>query len=230
MTPRLPPLRLAFLACLVLSPACTAADWRTQRAEFRTALEAAERGQLAPAQADRLAAHPLYPWLQVIALREELDSATPAQVEALLAKYGTQPAGAWLREGWLAEVATRGDWPAFRRAWTASDDPALRCANLSARADAGGVDAAWIADARALWLTGNSLPDTCDAPFVLLAERGRLDADLRWQRLELAAAATQSGLVRFIAKGFAGDDNRIALAYADYLDSPSANVAQLPRT
>jgi soluble lytic murein transglycosylase len=230
MFPRMPTLRLAFLACLVLAPACNAADWRTQRAEFRTALEAAERGQLAPAQADRLAAHPLYPWLQVIALRKNLDSATPAQVEALLAKVGTQPAGAWLREAWLAELAKRRDWAAFRRAWAGSDDPALRCADLSARADAGGVDAAWFADARALWLTGESLPDTCDAPFQLLAERGRLDADLRWQRLELAAAATQPGLVRHLARGFTGEDQRLALAYADYLDGPTAAVAHLPRT
>lgn len=230
MFPRMPPLRLAVLACLVLAPVCAAADWRAQRAEFRTALEAAERGQLAPAQADRLAAHPLYPWLQVIALRNDLDSATPAQVEALLAKYRTQPAGAWLLEAWLAELAKRRDWPAFRRAWTGSDDPQLRCGDLSARADAGGVDAAWFADARALWLTGESLPAACDAPFALLAERGRLDADLRWQRLELAAAATQPGLVRHLARGFTGEDQRLALAFADYLDAPTASVAHLPRT
>jgi soluble lytic murein transglycosylase len=234
MAPRSPKLRFAFLACLFLSPACHAADWRTQRAEFRTALEAAERGQLAPAQADRLAGYPLQPWLQVIALHEDLDSATPAQVEAVLARVGTQPAGAWLREAWLGELAKRRDWPAFRRAWAGGrqdfDDPALRCANLAARADANAIDAQWLDDAQALWLTGTSLPDTCDAPFAVLADRGRLDANLRWQRIELAAAAGQSGLVRFLANGLAGDDARLAMAYADYLDGPSASVANLPRT
>jgi soluble lytic murein transglycosylase len=230
MIARLSSLRLAFLACLCLAPACAAADWRAQRVEFRTALEAAERGQLAPAQAQRLAAHPLHPWLEVIALRENLETASAAQVEALLSRHGAQPAGAWLREAWLAEAGKRRDWAAFRRSWTGSDDPALRCHDLSARADAGGVDAAWIEDARTLWLTGTSLPDACDDPFALLAGRGRLDADLRWQRLDLAATAIQPGLVRHLARGFTGDDQRLAHVYADYLDNPTAAIAHLPRT
>jgi soluble lytic murein transglycosylase len=227
---RLSRFRIAFLACLALAPACDAADWHSQRGEFRAALEAAERGQLAPTQLQRLSGHPLRPWLEVIALREHIDTATATQVEALLARYGSQPAGAWLREGWLQELAKRRDWPAFRRAWTGSEDPALRCANLSARADADAVDAAWFDDARALWLTGTSLPDACDAPFALFDQRGKLDASLRWQRIELAAAAGQSGLVRHLAKGLSADDARLASAYADYLDAPSASVAHLPKT
>jgi soluble lytic murein transglycosylase len=228
---RMPKLRFAFLACLALASSADAADQRMQRAEdFRTALEAAERGELAPAQAAPFAGHPLYPWLQVIALRQHLDSATPAQVEALLARFGTQPAGAWLRDAWLGELAKRRDWAAFRRAWTGSEDVELRCANLAARADAGAVDAAWIEEARATWLTATSLPDACDAPFTVLAERGRLDPDLRWQRIELAAAAGQSSLARFLARGLGDADAHLALNYADYLDNPIASVAHLPRT
>ena len=138
----------ALLASLALSPAVHAADWRAQRTEFRAALGDAENGQLDPAQARRLAGHPLHSWLEVIALRKNVGSATPAQVEAVLARVGNQPSGAWLREAWLAELAKRRDWPAFRKSWTGSDDPALRCAHLSARADANAIDDKWIDEAR----------------------------------------------------------------------------------
>ena len=231
MTRSLPWWRLlGALACLVAVPACAAPDWRAQRGEFRLALEAAERGQLTDAQRRAFAAHPLGEWLEVIALRKSIDTLAATQAQAVLDRVGSRPAGSWFREAWLGEAAKRADWASFRKAWTGSDDPELRCDWLQARADAGAPDAAWNADAQALWLTGKSLPDQCDPVFALLAQRGKLDADLRWQRIDLAVAEGQSGLVRFVAKGLPAADAAQAQAYADYLDRPAANVAALPRT
>jgi soluble lytic murein transglycosylase len=231
MTRSLPWWRLlGALACLVAVPACAAPDWRAQRGEFRQALEAAERGQLTDDKRRAWAAHPLGEWLEVIALRKQLDTLPAAQAQAVLDRTGSRAAGAWFREAWLAEAAKRADWAAFRKAWSGSDDPELRCDWLQARADAGTPDAAWDSDAQALWLTGSSLPDACDPVFALLAKRGRLGDDLRWQRLDLAVDAGQSGLVRFVGKGLPATDAALAQAYADYLDRPTANVAALPRT
>jgi soluble lytic murein transglycosylase len=220
---------LCLATALLAACAATAADFRAQRGEFRSALEAAERGQLAPAQAERFAAHPLYRWLQVIALQPHLDTATPAQVESLLARVGDEPAGAWLRAAWLDELVRRKDWPSFRKAWTGSEDVELKCADLAARADANAVDATWDSDARAVWLAGTSLPAACDAPFALLAGRGQIDPALRWQRIDLAAAGAEAALVRHLAKGFSGEDARVATAYANYLDAPTMSVATLPK-
>jgi soluble lytic murein transglycosylase len=231
MTPRTRCIRLiGLIACLFVLPASAAPDWRTRRPEFREALDAAEHGRLTEAQARAFATHPLGGWLQVIALRQQLDTATPAAVQALLDRLGDQPAAQWLREPWLAEAARRGDWKAFRAAWRGSDDPALRCHDLSARAATGAIDDAWLADAKALWLTGDSLPDACDAPFATFAARGRLDDALRWQRVDLAAAAGQANLVRYLAKGLTGADAAVANAYAGYLEAPGANVGGMPRT
>jgi soluble lytic murein transglycosylase len=231
MTPRAPWLRLlGVVALFVAVPACAAPDWRARRAEFRTALEAAEQGRLTDAQARAFATHPLGGWLQGIALRQHLDTATPAAVQAVLARLGDQPAATWLRDAWLAEAAKRGDWAAFRAAWKGSEDVTLRCGDLAARADANAIDAAWFADARALWLTGTSLPDACNAPIATFAARGKLDDALRWERIELAGAAGQSSLVRFLAKGLPAADAKVALAYADYLDAPGSNVGALPRS
>ena len=218
------------VACLAAMPACAAPDLRAQRADFRAALEAAERGQLTDAQRRAFATHPLGEWLEVIALRKQLDTLPAPQAQGVLDRLGARPAGAWFREGWLAEAAKRKDWPAFRKAWTGSDDVALRCAALQAAADAGKPDAAWDAEARTLWLTGTSLPDACDPAFALLAQRGQLDAGLRWQRIDLAAAAGQSGLVRFLARGLPAADAALAQAYADTLDRPGGDIATLPKT
>ena len=46
----------------------------------------------------------------------------------------------------------------------------VRCAYLRARMPVGdAVDPAWLADARALWLTAGALPKHCDAPMAKLA-------------------------------------------------------------
>jgi soluble lytic murein transglycosylase len=221
---------LAATACLASLPACGATDPRARPTDFREALLAAERGQIDDAGLRAFARHPLGDWLQVIALRQHLDTAPVARVDALLARLGDLPAGTWLREAWLKEAARRGDWAAFNRAWRGGDDPELRCDSLQARAATGAVDDAWIADARKVWLTGASLPDACDPVFAVLAERGKLDDALRWQRIELAAADGQASLVRYVGKALSPADAALARTYADYLESPSANVAGLPKT
>jgi soluble lytic murein transglycosylase len=221
---------LGMAACLACVPACAASDPSARPTDFRSALDAAERGQIDDAALRAFARHPLGDWLQVIALRQHLDTAPVARVDALLARLGDLPAGAWLREGWLKEAARRSDWAAFTRAWRGSDDPELRCDDLQARAATATVDDAWIADARALWLTGASLPDACDPVFALLDARGKLDDALRWQRIELAAGEGQAALVRYVGKALPAADAALARSYADYLDAPTADVAALPKT
>src|SRR3546814_10660092 len=78
------------------------------------------------------------------------------------------------RSVWLAALARRKDWPAFRAAWDPSiDDVALRCAVLDARQATGATDAQWIKDAQDIWRSrGTSLPDACDPAFAALAAQG----------------------------------------------------------
>lgn len=204
--------------------------WREQRGEISAALDDAEHGKLVATDAAHLTDNPLYPWVAVLSLHHEISLATPATVQPLLDRYGDQAAGRWLREVWLNELLRRQDWPQFRKVYTGSDSDDLRCADLAARLATGADDDAWVRDAQALWLTADSLPKTCDAPFKSLAERSVLNEGLRWQRIDLAANAGQAGLVRFLAADLSSADAALGKRYAAFLDNASGDVSGWPRT
>jgi len=219
------------LVVLAVFVACASVQAQTndRRAELKAAFIAADSGQLDLGRAARFARDPLYPWLQATVLRKQIGAVTPGQVQSALTSMGEQPAGRWLRTAWLKELAKREDWPNFRAAYRASDDLALRCADLRARMEtAPAEDAAWLADARTLWLTGSSLPSHCDAPMERLGASGKLGEELRWQRIDLAIEAGEVGLVRFVAKGLSAEASKLANSYADFLATPSAPVPAWP--
>ncbi len=201
-------------------------------ASLRSAFEAAERGQLDDTTRARHATHPLAGWLEYTALRRDFDTMPADRGAAFLAKYREQPVAATFRNEWLAALAARQAWPTFLATWQDDiDDTALRCLQLNARLALGRTNAAWTRDVQAVWRSsGRSLPDACDAAFDALAAHDGLSAALRWERIELAAEAGQSGVIRAVAKGLSGEDAALASRYAAYLDAPDASVTQWPKT
>jgi len=218
------------LALLAAASAQARANAMPDRTALQAAFDLADQGQLELSQTIAYSASPAYPWLRAAALHGRIDTANNSEVATVLADLADAPAARWLRESWLSELARRQDWPSFRAAWRDSQNPALRCAQLVARAQTGATDAAWITDARSLWLSGDSLPSLCDQAFNRLDALGQLTPDLRWQRFDLAVAAGQPGLVRSIAKGLQGEDAKLALAYAGYLQAPNAVLPGWPQT
>ncbi|MEO7252026.1 MAG: transglycosylase SLT domain-containing protein, partial [Arenimonas sp.] len=225
-------MRWIVLCCLLLAVAIPSrAGQAERRGALRAAFDAAEQGQLDLGQARRFNADPLYGWLLATVERRGIGVATESEIAPILQRLEDQAAGRWLRDSWLAELVRRQDWPAFRRAYRDSDIPLFRCADLTARMGDGSSgpsspEPRWIVDARALWLTGESLPDECDAPFVRLSQIGQLDEALRWQRVDLAAAKGQSALIRHIAKAMNPENAALAQSYAAYLDAPGATVPE----
>jgi len=196
-------------------------DARRMRA-LETAFAAADAGTLTLDQAaGTFRGDPLLPWLQATILRRQLRTADPRVVHPFLQSWGEAAPARWLRPAWLAELARREDWSAYLADDRASDDPALRCASLVARA--GGRDAAdWTAGATSVYLTGKSLPARCDAVVARMAASGALDTEMRWRRIRLALVEGEPGVVRSVAAGLPPGDAAQARAYADYLESPAA--------
>jgi soluble lytic murein transglycosylase len=223
--------RIVLIFVLSLAGDVAVADSDGQQAALRAAFAAADRGTLSPDVAAAFSRDPLYPWLQATMLRSQITSAVPAQVQPLLERYDGQPAAEWLRSAWLAELARRQDWANFRRAYRSSEDKTLRCADLAARLDAGATDEQWVQDARDLWLTGTSLADDCDPPFARMMAMGKLDQSWIWQRIDLAVAEKQTGVIRYLAKYLTPDDARLAQSYAAYIEAPTAAIpSPWPRT
>lgn len=225
--------RQSWLALLlVLSPLCwiqAASAEAANDAAMREALAAARRGQLAPGQADGLRGDPRWPWLEYARLSRDLDNADAGQVRDFLRRYDGQAASAALRPLWLASLARRERWTEFLADWQPSNDPALRCARLNAQQALGRAGGDWNAEAQALWRSGTSQPDGCNATFATLAARGDLDDALRWERIDLAVAEHQPGVVRTAARDLPAAQLALAQDYAAFLQAPHARAGQWPR-
>lgn len=229
------PLRL-IIASLLMSWAASALgaepappDLSRQRPAILEAFRIAEHGPFSVQDRARIADHPLRGWVEATALRRRLSTAGAREVREVLKEFDGEPAADWLREGWLLELAKRRDWANFRADYRGSESLELRCADLSARLAVGATDASWIADGQALWISARALPASCDLPFKSLEGLGKLGTDLRWQRIDLAIAEGQTGLMRFLAPGLPAADAARVRDYAAFIDAPHARAASWAR-
>ena len=220
----------AALALLPLAGA-RAQNLDAQRPQLRAALEAAERGQFNAAQYAGLASHPIYGWVELAALRRDIDKLPTSQAQGFLKRYEGQAVAENFRSLWLASLARRQDWPTFLGAWKPTDNATLRCAEMDARQATGRADAQWTKDAQALWRgAAKSLPDGCDPVFAILANKGGLPPALRWERIDAAAAESQTAVMRTAARGLPADEAALANDYAAFIDAVHPRALNWPKT
>ncbi|MFT4178890.1 MAG: transglycosylase SLT domain-containing protein [Thermomonas sp.] len=199
---------------------------------MKAALEAANRGTLDDLALAGFSGQPLAGWLEYAALRKRIDTLPIPRGNAFLASQRNQPVATAFRNEWLPALARRNEWQAFLSNWEPGiDDPALRCLHLQARMAMNRVDAQWTQDAQSIWRSsGKSLPAQCDAPLAQLAAQGGLHDALRWERIDLAIAEAQPGVIRAAARGLPAADAVLASSYAAYFDNPVAAIpGQWPR-
>ena len=212
---------------LSLPPHASAQNLDAQRSQINAALIAAEKGQpVAPG----LEKHPLYGWVELATLRRNIDTVSNAQAQSFLKRYEGQAVADAFRTAWLPALSRRQDWPTLLSAWKPTTNVALRCAELNARQATGKADAQWTSDAQALWRsTGKSLPDGCDPVFAVLASKGGLPTELRWERIDLAAAEQQPAVMRSVARGLPAAEAALANDYAAFLDNVHPRALNWPR-
>ncbi|MDL1869026.1 lytic murein transglycosylase [Gammaproteobacteria bacterium PRO6] len=213
----------------VVAPCPAAPDLQQQRDAFRAALAAA--GDPPTDASRRWAAllqqhhYPLYPYVELAALRGNLKSRTRAEIDAFLARFPDTLPASDLRKAWLRELARRGDWDAFTALYVASNDAELQCDALRARVAARkGLD--YARDLEALWSGPRELPDACAAVLAAARVQGVLDATHVWQRIQLGAEAGNATIVAdagaLLTGNARGEAERIAAALRD----PAATLAK----
>jgi soluble lytic murein transglycosylase len=221
--------RLFVLACLAgLALPALAVDEADQRASFRGALAAASRPP--PGEWKKLASridpgYPLYPYIELAALRQQIRTLDRAEVERFLARWPDTLPAADLREAYLRELARRGDWSGFRALYQPGADRDLQCKALQAQLAAGGkLD--YTKDLDALWQGERALPDAC-AP-VLRAARSQAaltDAQV-WERIERGAQAGNADVVAEAAAMLTGAQRIAADRIVAALREPAATFAK----
>jgi len=208
-----------------------AADPQLLRVE--AAIEAAERGDFDAVAYGDLARHPLYGWIEYVSLRRNIESVSATQAESFLARYNGQAVAESFRDLWIAQNARREDWNALLAAWkpSAGRNTELRCAQLQARQALGRDDAQWLGEVQNLWRNAaNPLPGNCNAVFEALAAKGGLSPELRWERIDKAAAEWQATVMREAARGLASEDSALANDYAAFIEAVHPRALNWPKT
>lgn len=224
-----------FTATWLFAATAQANAWKEQRGNIQAALLASERDELTLQDRNNFAGHPLFSWIEVLSFKKRLNAKTISvadqkDIETLLQRYNSMAAGDWLRNAYLNYLSGQKDWNNFSRFYKGSDDADLQCADLNARMAQNKLDDVWVRDAQKIWLNGKSLPNSCDAVFLRLTQSNKLDNNLRWQRIDLAAVQNQTALMRALALALPADEALLARSYADFIDSPHARYNTWPKT
>jgi soluble lytic murein transglycosylase len=218
-------------ACLAIFPFASvpAAERSAQREQFRVARAAAARPPegawkklAAGLDLDR---YPLYPYIELAALRVRLSKLTQGEVERFLKRWPDTLPAADLREAWLRELARRGDWTAFRATWVPTEDRDLQCDALLARL-VGGTKLDYAKDLEALWQGDRALPGSCDAVLRAARTQGVLADALVWEHLTRAADAGSADAADDAAALLTGSDRVAADRIVAALREPAATLAK----
>jgi soluble lytic murein transglycosylase len=200
-------LRLLLVVGLVIGHAerASASHLDEQRAAFRTAYAAAERGKwddILPFN-DLLKDYLLYPDLEGRALRATLSQHSTARLNEFLEGHPGHPEQRLLADQWLRALAAQQKWALFLHVWQRfapqRPDSELACLQLQARMTQP-VDADLINAALDRWRVGFSQPRACDPVFALLKEQGLLTPQRYQERLALALDEKQFDLAAFLAR------------------------------
>ncbi len=191
---------------LILSLAANAqttgdAHLKQQRALFEQAERAIKRGRLSSYRKlkARLADYPLLPYLEYAELKRNLRQQHADEIHAFINKYGDTPLATRLLQNWLRTRARQGDWQGLADNYFLNNSRSLNCQYAQALYKTGDTERAHVVTQN-LWLSGRSLPRSCDNPIAEWRKAGQLSHELLWQRLHLAMQKGNVRLTRYLGK------------------------------
>lgn len=144
--------------------------------------------------------YPLYPYLQYRQLSQDLGQATTLEIKAFISQYPTLPPARSLPARYVNELARRQDWVGLLVFSPQAPKPiAARCNYYYAQYATGKAQAAW-QGAKDIWLSGQSLPSSCDKLFDAWRSSGDQTPQVVLERMRLALKEGNGSLVTFLAK------------------------------
>jgi soluble lytic murein transglycosylase len=191
---------LLFVAIALASPA-GASGLAQQRADFVDAEKALNSGDMARFSVleRSLRDYPLHPYLTYAALRKRLGELSEGEVSAFLSTYAGTPVAERMQRDWLNHLAAERRWSTFLDFYQPSESVTRQCQYLTALLADGRVEEV-LPQVEPIWLHGKSRPDACDPVLNAWRDAGMLTRDLTWQRIELAMAAGQTRLARYLGR------------------------------
>ena len=174
-----------------------------------------------------LGGYPLFPYIELARVRDDLSKAGAPGIEAFLQRYDGEPVTFRLQRRWLRQLAARGEWRKFVEWYPGGDSVDLRCHHARALLKTGD-EAAALSAAGSLWMSGRSRPKACDPVFAVWLESDRFSPSLAWQRFGLAMGRGSIRLARYLERFLEPADRRLAAAWrAVHKDPRSVGTIRL---
>ncbi len=166
--------------------------------------------------------YPLYPYLEYRQLTQDLGQVSSAQVTEFINEHPTLPPAMSLSSRFVNELGRRGDWHSLLAFSPQAPKPvAARCNYYYAKWATGEQNVAWDG-AKELWLTGSTLPATCDKLFNVWQQAGNQTPLTTLQRMGLAFKEGNASLVNYLAKQLPSDYQTMGSALAKLQNDPSS--------
>ncbi len=178
------------------------ADLEAQHALYRQTLIAINKGHRTRTREgmEALADYPLFPYLEKAELSRKLRQLPYEEVNDFLSRHDETVVGKRLRREWLVVLSDKKEWQQFLKYY----DPELagqntRCWHLEALHQTG-LEKIALEQTTDIWLSGKSLPDSCDPAFKRWQQAGYQTDELVWQRTKLALLQKNTLLARYLSK------------------------------
>jgi len=199
----------ALTGVLPNSPQADEISLAAQRQQFLRAEQALDQNRDAEyfALASGLKGYPLYPYLQYQWLKNHLDADT--DIKQFLNDHAASRYAAGLRQKWLLALGKKQQWLVLLNYYQGSDDPELQCYAGLAQFQTGQTLEAFN-QARALWLSGKTQPDNCDALFDVYKTSPYFNNELINQRFHAALKRDNQSLASSLTRFFSGAELNLA--------------------
>lgn len=184
--------------------------YSNQREHFKQAESALEKRQFSRYRRLRagLKHYPLNPYLDALYLEKRFSKVSLQQIQDFLQAQQSSVAGEQLRREALRHFARYKRWSSFLAIYTPQLSNSLQCQHKLALLNTGKKQQAYT-ETTQLWLTGHSMPKTCDRLFEKWKAAGYLKPSLIWQRIDLAMKLGHTGLAKYLAKSLPAEDRKI---------------------
>ncbi len=153
----------------------------------------------------QLQQHVLASYVEYYQLRLQLRQADPATIKAFLAKYPNSVVADRLRSAWLINLGKQQQWSLFAEQYPklVNTNTELLCYSLQQRLFAN--DKNVLIEARPLWFTENSMPNSCTPIFNALMASGSISTEDVWTRIRLTLKAGNTNITKYINRHLPSD-------------------------
>lgn len=173
-----------------------------QDSDFLAAREAFQSGNAKRLNehAARLHRHALWPYVEFYQLRMVLHTTGIGNIQSFLARYDGDLVADRLRSDWLKALGKNRQWQLFEAEYPAlvNKDTELLCYYYQYRLNAN--DQSILADAKPLWFTATSQPESCTPVFQALIASGKISMEDIWSRIRLALEEDQTSVALHISR------------------------------